>query len=377
MTSACTPIPDPHETPIVAINSPSGLWGCLPYLVGFQPDESLVLVFMGPRPRRVVLTLRLDLEIQDHPDASVIMRDMLSSTMQRAQAHGVDIRLVHIVVASQFAEELPAAGVVLTTMLTLDGCGIEVGEVFASDDELMWFYDDWDDDGATGECLPIDGDAVDAARFGLVTHGYGFVTSRSELELVLAPHPHGTFSQADWEAALDRKAAGLRGSPRAQRHWRRTEEDHLVASLGDARVDPELAGARAPRWAAALADARIREPVMFRLLTGAHTEEQRRAVALAREWLSAATTRCPDVAVAPVAATLAAVSWQQGDGAFARIAAERALEADPTNSLGQLIAAASVSGLPPSTWLNVLRAFGLEGLRRGDTQPRHPDLLPS
>lgn len=377
MTSACTPIPDPDEPPIIQIHSPSGLWGCLPYLVGFHPDESLVLVFMGPRPRRVVLTLRLDLDIAEDQNANAIMRDMLDSTMRRAQAHGVDVRLAHIVVASRFAEQLPGAGVVLTAMLTLDGCGIEVGEMFASDGQHMWFYDDWgDDDCVEGECYPIDHDEADSARFGLITHGYGFAASRTDLELALEPHSDGTFSMRDWQEALERKAQGLGGSARSQRTWRRAEEDHLVSILSSGNVDDEVVLASAPRWAAALAEARIREPVMFRLLTGPHDEAQRRAVAAARQWLCAATVRCPDVAVPPVAATLAAVSWQQGDGAFARIAAERALRADPTNSLGQLIAAASVSGLPPATWLNVLRAFSLEGLRRGDVEPRYPDLLP-
>lgn len=376
MTHACTPVPDSNDQPIVQIHSPSGLWGCLPYLVGFQPTESLILVFMGPRPRRVVLTLRLDLDIQNEPSASVIMRDMLASTIERAQAHEVDIRLVHIVVVSDSAAVLPAAGVVLTTMLTMDTCGIEVGETFASDGEQMWFYDEWAGDEVSGESYPLDLDEVNGARFALVTHGYGFASSRTELELALEPHPDGTFLDSEWQAALKRKAKGLRGSAHSQRVWRRAEEDHLVSLLSRHGIDVALARQLAPRWAAALADARIREPVMFRLLTGSRDEEQRRAVAAAREWLSAATAFCPEVAVPPVAATLAAVSWQQGDGAYARIAAERALRADPTNSLGRLIASASVSGLPPATWLNVLRAFGLEGLRRGETHPRHPELLP-
>lgn len=377
MTSACAPVPDPDEPPIVQIHSPSGLWGCLPYLVGFDPDDSLMLVFMGPRPRRVVLTLRLDLDIQDEPNASLIMRNMLTSTVQRAQAHGVDIRLVHIVVSSKSASQLPAAGVVLTSMLTLDSCGIEIGEAFACDGQMLWCYDEWDDDGDIGEGHPLELDEVDAARFALVTRGYGFAPSRSDLELALEPHPEGPFSDAEWQQAMSRKEKALQGSAHAQRTWRRGEEDHLVSALSGAQVDVERARCLAPRWAAALADARIREPVMFRLLTGPPSEQHRHTVATARQWLSAAAVVCPDTALAPIAATLAAVSWQQGDGAFARIAAERALRADPQNSLGSLIASAAVSGLPPSTWLNVLRAFGLEGLRRGEVQPRHPHLLPS
>lgn len=378
MTSACSPIPDPQEPPIVQVHSPSGLWGCLPYLVGFHPDESLVLVFMGPRPRRVVLTLRLDLDIQEARNANGVMSDMLKSTLLRAQAHGVDIQLVHVVVSSRSAEQLPAAGIVLTTMLTLDGCGIEVGEMFACDGEHMWFYDEWsDEDPFVADGYPIDQDEADSARFGLVTHGYGFAASRADLERALEPHPDGTFSSRDWQEALTRKAEGLRGSAKAQSRWRRAEEDHIVSSLSNPTVDGEVAWGLAPRWAAALADARIREPVMFRLLAGSRDDAQRRVVATAREWLCAATVRCPEEAVPSMASTLAAISWQQGDGAFARIAAERALRADPTNSLGQLIAAASVSGLPPSTWLNVLRAFSLDGLRRGDVQPRYPHLLPS
>lgn len=377
MTSACAPLPEPQDPPIVQIHSPSGLWGCLPYLVGFQPEESLILVFMGPRPRRVVLTLRLDLDVQEAPNAHAVIRDLLISTLQRAQSHGVDIELVHISVVSDHAAELPAAGLVLTTMLTADSCGLEIGEMFSCDGERLWFYDEWEEDGQGSESHPVDMADVDAARFALITHGYGFAASRADLEAALEPHPDGTFSLGAWQEALVRKETGLTGSARSQRHWRRTEEDYVVASLQRPNVDIDEAIRVAPRWAVALADAQIREPVMFRLLAQAPSAAHRHATALAREWLSAVTVRCPEVAVAPVASTLAAVSWQQGDGAFARIAAERALRADPSNSLGQLIAAAAVSGLPPATWLNVLRAFGLEGLRRGENHPRYPHLLPS
>lgn len=377
MTSACAPLPDPSEQPIVQIHSPSGLWGCLPYIIGFEPQESLILVFMGPRPRRVVLTLRIDLDLEQSPEANANVREMLITTLQRAQAHGVGVDLVHIITASARAAELPAAGVVLTTMLTADSCGVGTGEMFACDGAHLWFYDEWDGDGETGEPHALVQSEVDAARFALVTHGYGYAASRADLETALEPHPAGTFALREWQQALDRKDKALSGPARAQLRWRRAEEDHLVSSLMRSDLDAGEALHFAPRWAAALADAQIREPVMFRLLVHPRGAAARHTAALARDWLAAVTVRCPEVAVPPVAATLAAVSWQQGDGAFARIAAERALRADPGNSLGRLIAAAAVSGLPPSTWLNVLRAFGLEGLRRGEARPRYPDLLPS
>jgi hypothetical protein len=102
---------------------------------------------------------------------------------------------------------------------------------------------------------------------------------------------------------------------------------------------------------------------MYRLLIETPPVERADRLAHARGWLISLVAMLGGAEVAPVAATLAAVVWQQGDGAFASIAAEHALRADPRNRLGALIWAACGSGMPPATWADVLATFSLADLR--------------
>lgn len=367
--------PEPDE-PLVRVGSPSGLLGCIPFLMGFVPEESLVLVFMSPPPRRVVLTLRVDLEVGEDPVGTDILEEMLANTVERASAHGVELDLAHLLVFSEAAARLPAEDFVLDAADVLCHADVGVGEMFASDGERLWFYPGDDDSGCCpGSGHEVDRHEFDAAQFVLVTNGYGYLSSRGDLESVLSPVPQETFDDQDWQHAIyERAGVAARGAD-AERRWRRQQEDDMIAAFTHAEVDVDVITANAPTWALALADSRVREPLLYRLLVEPTAATRRPTMAQARAWLTALTVRCPERALAPVAATLAAVSWQEGDGAFARLAAERAQVADPSNSLAGLIAAASVSGVPPAAWLNILKAFGLEGLRRGDEQPENPDFM--
>jgi len=74
------------------------------------------------------------------------------------------------------------------------------------------------------------------------------------------------------------------------------------------------------------------------------------------------------------AATLAVCAWATGDGAAARVAVVRALEADPSCSLALLVEEALDRGLRPTVWTESIGALSdeeiLGGARRG--QERSP-----
>ena len=55
-----------------------------------------------------------------------------------------------------------------------------------------------------------------------------------------------------------------------------------------------------------------------------------------------------------MAAVLAVCAWVDGDGAAARVALDRALDADPAYSLAGLVAAALDTGTPPWTWVSMM-----------------------
>ena len=70
------------------------------------------------------------------------------------------------------------------------------------------------------------------------------------------------------------------------------------------------------------------------------------AVSQASLWTSVLRQIPPEAAAAP-ATLLAWTAWQQGQDAFANLAVDRALDADPAYSMAHLLREALSAGLPP------------------------------
>jgi hypothetical protein len=353
----------PRSDATITVRSASGLVSCAPYLVGFTPHESLVLIFLTSAPqRRVAVTLRVDL-VEDSSVAAdrEAVVDHLCASLARAQHFGVDLDQVHVLVYSEAASELPGAQFLAAVTAICHSRGVDVGEVLATDGERMWFYDDPSDWRGSDLGTPLHRQEALGIEFDMVTAGVGFVTNREALSKALECDPQRCVTPGRIASARRERDLAWKSDSGAQ-HWRRAAEDSLSAAFCGPYAAAE-AFRQAPHWALALADARVREPVMYRLLIETPLVERADRLAQARGWLVSLVAMLGGAEVAPVAATLAAVVWQQGDGAFASIAAEHALRADPRNRLGALIWAACGSGMPPATWADVLATFSLAGLR--------------
>lgn len=349
------------SSPTIIVNSASGLVSCVPYLVGFTPVDSLVMVFMTSPPRLVAVTLRIDLVRPQQAAALPEVLDHLGGALDRSVAFGVDLDVVHLLVFAADAADLPAADMVRGVVALCSDRDVEVSQVLAVHDDHMWHYDC---DGVG--CCPGVGHEVEAeeavrAQFGLVSAGIGYVPDRAALERSVQADPEHGIDEGDLAAARrEREEATV--AVLAGRRWRRGCEDSLIAAMRGP-FDRETAQRRGATWAVGLADARVREPLLYRLLTVGPQSSRPERLGAARDWLTGLVSMLPDGACAPVAATLAALVWQQGDGAYARIAAERALQCDPGNRLATLIHVACGSGIPPKQWLDVLTSFSLTELR--------------
>lgn len=349
------------SSPTIVVNSASGLVSCVPYLVGFTPVDSLVMVFMTSPPRLVAVTLRIDLVRPPHAATLPGVLDELGVALDRAVSFGVDLDVVHLLVYAADAAQLPASDMVRGVVALCSDREVEVSQVLAVHADRMWWY------GCDGVgCCPGTGHEVEAedairAQFGLVSAGIGYVPDRAALERSVQSDPEHGIDEGDVAAARrERDEASM--SARAGQRWRRGCEDSLIAAMRGP-FNREIAKRQAAMWAVGLADARVREPLLHRLLMVGPPSSRRERLGTARDWLTGLVTMLPDGACAPVAATLAALAWQQGDGAYARIAAERALQCDPGNRLANLIYAACGSGMPPKQWLDVLTSFSLAELR--------------
>ena len=354
----------------VRITGPSGLVAAVPFLIGFEPAESVVLVFTRSPSGTVVLCLRVDLP-SDGAEAVTQLISEVRRTVRRAIGLGARLDRVQTAIFSADASRLPHADLVAGLSRVLAAEGLDVAEGLCVHADRWWSF------SCSDGCCPGTGHTSNdawgvKAAFDLVTAGLGYVANRAALARQLAPDP-GLMIAADEIAAALATCRQHRDSGRADTRWRREIEDGLLAWLCCTRSPqaPETAEAPDERtlalWACSLSDSRVREPILHRLLFEGGARHRSRRLTGARTALIDMVRRVPVPEVAPVAAVLAAIAWQQGDGAFARMAGERALAADPRNTLARLVLDAASSGVPPSEWELLMGRFTpamLRGSRR-------------
>ncbi len=391
--------PATSSAPAIRVSGASGLVTSVPYLLGFEPRDSFVVVFTCRDSGRVVLCLRVDAptiaqspsepwdvggRADEAASAAAELPLEIGVAVRRALAAGAQLEVAHVVLFSNRALERPLRDTSLKLREELLEQGVELGEWLAATGDHWWHYSC----PRPGCCPPTgrqcDDSAGTRAAFDLVTAGIGFAVSREALADRLLPDgsallPAEVMARALAESVLH--AVSRRGAV----GWRRAREDELVTMAspvgtgacsmdsGVAEPDEDL---RAARWAVALQDPRVREPLMHRLLFGGSATRRVARLQAARAMLTELVRRTPAPEVAAVAATLAAVAWQQGDGAFARLAAERALAADSGNVLAGLIRHAAGSGLPPSQWQEVLASYTPAMLRGTRPMPVEHDAAP-
>jgi hypothetical protein len=163
---------------------------------------------------------------------------------------------------------------------------------------------------------------------------------------------------ADIAPDADRQAQ-VRDSLRAQCAVTEATRDRAIAVT----VEALMSGPGTPESVAAaltaLRDVRVRDTVLWEVM---HAPVDRWAVAA--DSLAWAVAGAPDDHVAAPATLLAILRWQQGDGSRAGAAVERALAADPSYSLADLINRCLLVGLHPSTWAEGLVGLSREACRR-------------
>jgi hypothetical protein len=380
--------PATSSTPAIRISGASGLVTSVPYLLGFEPRDSIVVVFTSRESGRVVLCLRVDSQPPDPgpvaPRAEPELPLEIGAAVRRALAAGARLELAHVVVFDDTARDRPLQQTSVKLRAELGVQGVELGEWLAATGDRWWHYV-----CPAPDCCPEAGHECDdsagtRAAFDLVTAGVGFAASREALADRLMPEG-ATLLPADVMARALAESVLHAVSRSGGVTWRRAREDELVAMAsppggGALSIDTVAVGLvedlRAARWAVALQDPRVREPLMHRLLFGGSPARRVARLQSARGVLTELVRRTPAPEVAAVAATLAAVAWQQGDGAFARLAAERALAADTGNVLAGLIRHAAGSGLPPSQWQDVLACYTPAMLRGTRPMPAELDATP-
>ena len=306
----------------------------VPVVLGFQPEESIVMLTFGGREH---FHARIDLPPPDEVDACV------SSLLAPALRHAVG--QVFFVLFS--ARDRLVRRVARSLARRFESAGVRVIDVIQAYDG-RWFAP-LGRDGVPAEGVPYDV-SDHPFRVQAVVDGQVMVGSRAEL--VERLRPDGT-AVAGVEDALAELWGGLPDELRRALEAPATAEEalELVGRIRPdgpalrAMLDRHLRAGTAPddREAALILLAVHNPAIRDHAWVGMRRQE---ALAHVRLWTDL-VRRAPHGLVAGAAGVLAFAAWMQGDGALAWCAVDRCLADDPDHGLGHLVAEALERAVPP------------------------------
>lgn len=332
--------PSAPDVAILGIHGPADLLQAVPYLLGFHPRSSLVIV--GLHKSRLVVTVRLDLGDVGTPG---VLADAVAA-MHRGGASEFVAAVYDDSCPERSRRPLPWDSAAEAFTVEAERVGGNVLDVLLVAGDWWWSYSCADADccPAEGRRLPDDVSAFSAAATyaGLVA-----LPDREALAAVLDPLPDadrdrltpliGEHENAAVQAVLDGHGA------RYDRSVKRAL--FAAARRSDAPAGPaerlEISDSDVARFGVALSTHPLRDSLWMAADDG---RLDGRVL-----WLDLAR-RLPspyDAAPLFLYGWCSWCSWRSGNGALAGIAAERAVHSDPSYSAADLLLAALARGLDP------------------------------
>ncbi|MFC6019046.1 DUF4192 domain-containing protein [Plantactinospora solaniradicis] len=317
----------------LTVRSTADLLAAVPYLLGFHPADSVVVIAM--RGNRVVFVARGDLPGAEDVPETAEAAEHLAAVVARQ-----DVETTTIIGYGPPERVTPIIDVVTAA---LGRVGLSVVDAIRVTGDRYWSYV-----CTELECCPAEGTPFDA----------------STSQLAAAATFAGQVALPDRDA-LVRRIAPVEGSARdAMREATRKAEIRLRTLLDKAPAT-DLLGRRALRRAGRAA---VRGALDRYRRDGQLTDDEVAWLSLllvhlpirddawqrtsGEDWQLTLWTDVlrraePDLVPAP-ASLLAFAAWRAGQGALATVAAERALEAQPDYSFALLLTEALQAGIGPS-----------------------------
>jgi len=334
----------PHPG-LVRISSPADLIAMVPRLLGFVPRESVVVICLHGRRRRVGLAMRFDLAAAVDPDRFAAMVHQ-RITMEAAAAAFVVVFSAQPPSDGACArDDLPHA---VAAAALVDQVGSVIADVVLTTGVRWWSYgcDDACCGGPAGVLIDpsTPGAMAVAAAYALV--GQGVLPDREavvrsialqldeaeSIEVARSINEQVDLCEAIAQSTRRRKVRGL--------------TERLLVRLDDPRA--VITSSEVADFAALCADPIVRDEVLVGAVDSASRD---RLLPVLREMVR----RVPPPLDAPVCAMLAWTAYAHGDGVVANVAVERALATDPRYSLAGLIADALFRQVPPHLLEAVMR----------------------
>ena len=313
---------------MTTLTSPHDLLAAIPFLIGYHPQNSLVLVSL--KDGAVGMAMRVDLP----RDIAIESYDLLAAHFLREDAQAA------LIVAYADDSSVDPESIVINTSAALVRAGIDIKEslIVRNNRFRSMLCSD-------STCCPAEGSEIPDLD-----------STRIAAEHVIAGHPM-PFENV---AGLVQSIAAVPSSfeigwqDEVQQFWISSDAEEINDLQRDgATAIIDLAGEyREGRGAedrelvarviGRLSDIQVRD---FAL--GSHTDESVESYwAMWRDLLRIA----PRGFVAPIASLFAALAYERGEGALAHKALDRALHDDDQYSLAQLLRRVFTAGWPPQSF---------------------------
>ncbi len=321
----------------VRIDSPDAAVAATPFLIGFPPEDSVVLLLLD-EDDLLQVSMRVDLP----PGGDLAWLQ----TILRGIPDPVPGSVVILAYADEAHPEFAQAAAMWVMHALLPVMEV-IDLVLVSDGRYVSFILG---DGELEEGSPLSALADHAVVAGCVAAGLSHVASRRELVTSLE------LVEDEVTAAVRRSLRqAVEGDYPTRRDILEERALALLADSADLTPDDVVCVAKACR------DVHVRDPLLTLFLD--QCEDHTGLLSGARTRLVYCLTHTPGRHAGSVAATLALLSWADGDGAAALVAVDRSLQADSSNTLAPLVAHALENGLPPDTWSKLTDGIPLEVLR--------------
>ncbi|TDQ00617.1 DUF4192 domain-containing protein [Labedaea rhizosphaerae] len=334
------------NTPIqLRIGDPASVTSNVPHLLGFYPQDSLVLVTVtAGDPPRLGVTVRIDLPPPQYYELTarsllqpLIINDVVSATLVLVGSSRHDPNTPPGGWTEPSKDGLPHRSLVDALTAALADAEIDVVRAVwtprIETGQRWWCYED---PSCTGELPDVRSTALAMAS---AVSGDVTLRDRDELVVMLEPVPSDTLRRT--EAALEARA-------------------HLAPNTNTAAAVQLFMDAMAntheltqPDGADHVADliAALRPPAVRTVCMGMALDD--RAHDAERLWI-ALTKATPGPWRAEPACLLAVSAYAQGKGVLARAAVDVALDADPHHGLASVLDQALRMGLPRRKVLAIL-----------------------
>jgi hypothetical protein len=312
---------------MTTLTSPHDLLAAIPFLIGYHPENSLVLVAL--KDDSVGMAMRVDMPTDIAPESY----DLLASHFQREAA---DAALIVAYVDSETDPE----PVLINTSAALLRAGISIKESLIVSDgryRSMLCHD--------SECCPSLGSPIPDID-----------SSRIAAEHVIAGHPMPFANVSGLVQSIAALPSAMEESWQSEvrTFWIESDSENLIDLQRDgATAVIDLAGEYAQgrgaedRELVARVIGRISDIQVRDYALGSHNEETADAYwQMWRELLLIA----PRGFVAPIASIFAALAYERGEGALAHKALDRALADDERYSLALLLRRVFTAGWPPQSF---------------------------